>query len=90
MGDPIVEAYIRLAYKVFDVLCRQALRGDVADRLFLMSIEGEAFMIELGLDPCAARAALVDEWRRAGIQRVVRRRPAGAIDISRNFDTLRV
>lgn len=80
MGDPILDAYIRLAYRLFDVLRRQARDGDVADRLFLMSAEGEAFMVELGLDPCAARAALVDEWRRVGMRRLARRRSAGPID----------
>lgn len=74
-GDPEALAAVRFAIRLFLLARVEALRAADEDglecRAWLMSPDGAAFMIELGLDPCATQARLLAEWARAGMRRVI-------------------
>ena len=86
--DPVAEAGLNLACGLFTVFRQEALRGNMDDRLFLMGPEGMAFMIELGLDPDAVRAVLVDEWCQAGLRCLARRRVVLSRKVLENANNL--
>jgi len=69
MTDFIAEAYYKLACRLFMVVRAGARRGNVEDRLWLMSSDGASFMESLGLDASAVQARLVAEWCQASRKR---------------------
>lgn len=57
-GDPIVAAYVKFAGRLFLYWFFEAKRGVRYHKRWLMSPDGEAFMLELGIDAQAARQVL--------------------------------
>jgi hypothetical protein len=76
MSEPPPERtpYERLALRILYIFVCLAEDGDLADRVWLMSNEGGAFMEGVGIDPGRLRARLVDTWVQDSLRMMVKSR----------------
>ena len=69
--DDTLDCYVALAGRLLRCIVDEARRGSRADRRWLLSPAGAAYMEGLDLDPDCVQAALRVEW---GRQKAINRR----------------